>query len=637
MDLSRRSKASLVLVFALFACAKKSFKHRAASEPPSTPSFSFYASGSEGLFKIRLGDKAPLVENIATLDVRAFDVKDNLWAVGTPIGLYISKDLGKSWTSRDAQNSSLMSNDVRDVLIDSRGWIFVATSGGLALSKDQGANFRVYTRDQGLPSNDIYSLHQDAGGFIYVGTTQGLAVAAADLSSFQVFAVHQSQALAAASLVMSIESKGVFGSPGNEIIVGTNGHAFAVSTDGGANFNFMRAPCSSLYVKAIKIGPDGKLYVGGSSPNSFEACLGVYDQYADPLTVSSQVLTTQQGLPGGNVSGIDFSGGKIFVSTNRGVGLATLGAQASDLSFQQFGSGALDPSLSTSDLKITANAQVFVGTERGLLVSDTSASLALFKSPAGGLLSNSIFDVFTAPDSSLYVATPYGISISKNGGASFTSFKPVTDLPHDPVHKVDADGSNIYISTTDKMYRSPDKGATWIKIPVEAGLEDSRVKDMVVDAKHRLYVGTPTGVFVSSDFGKSFTAALRGVEVNGLALGQDGLFYVGAVEGVYQAKQGSFDFRKILDTSYWTAAQALSQDPSLGLLYGTPDGLFNMSTHKSLAVTDSTTRRVYDVLSSNNWVVVAGSGGLFYSSDRGASFRPIGVPTLVLNLAAFGK
>src|SRR3989344_8441875 len=62
--------------------------------------------------------------------------------------------------------NGLASNEVYNVMCDSKGEMWFSTAGGV--SKFDGQTFTNYTRAQGLPDNTIFKLTEDKKGRIWV-------------------------------------------------------------------------------------------------------------------------------------------------------------------------------------------------------------------------------------------------------------------------------------------------------------------------------------------------------------------------------------------------------------------------------------------------------------------------------------
>ncbi len=111
--------------------------------------------------QVRLGDSEPkIVSSLA-------EGADGSWWVGTlGSGLYrIAKD-GTS-TEYD-EETGLLQNNVRCVLVDDRGRTWVGTKLGVNLI--DGEHSRVFTIHQGMPSDNIQCAFQDDEGNIWFGT-----------------------------------------------------------------------------------------------------------------------------------------------------------------------------------------------------------------------------------------------------------------------------------------------------------------------------------------------------------------------------------------------------------------------------------------------------------------------------------
>ncbi|MFZ5657402.1 MAG: two-component regulator propeller domain-containing protein, partial [Pseudomonadota bacterium] len=78
----------------------------------------------------------------------------------------------------------LPSNRINAIAQDRRGYLWIATSDGLA--RFDGVGFRVWRAEQGLRDNFVWSVHVDAQDRVWVGTrTAGLAVLGADRRRFR--------------------------------------------------------------------------------------------------------------------------------------------------------------------------------------------------------------------------------------------------------------------------------------------------------------------------------------------------------------------------------------------------------------------------------------------------------------------
>jgi len=79
---------------------------------------------------------------------------------------------GKEWQTVTKQESGLLSDDVRDLAVDSQGTMWVATGAGLCLF-DGGKWCEQITGKEGLPWEDLLSVALGPGGVRWVGSTMG--------------------------------------------------------------------------------------------------------------------------------------------------------------------------------------------------------------------------------------------------------------------------------------------------------------------------------------------------------------------------------------------------------------------------------------------------------------------------------
>lgn len=92
----------------------------------------------------------------------------SIWA-GSNIGLYrIDND---KITARFTTADGLVSNDVKMIVEDDDGSLWIGTYGGLSHMVD--GKFANYTVDEGLPSNRVRSIYKDKEGVFWIGTYDG--------------------------------------------------------------------------------------------------------------------------------------------------------------------------------------------------------------------------------------------------------------------------------------------------------------------------------------------------------------------------------------------------------------------------------------------------------------------------------
>ncbi|MCB5162180.1 ligand-binding sensor domain-containing diguanylate cyclase [Marinomonas algarum] len=134
------------------------------------------AGSSEGLSLIKNNKAQPALDNSATkLSVLSFAKRNQ---GGAWVGTYLNGL--KYWQDNQLfdyldQNSGLPNNEVRAILEDNQGNLWIGTTNGL-VKRDTEGHYQVLGREQGLPDEYIMALARDNRGQLWVGTGVGVAV-----------------------------------------------------------------------------------------------------------------------------------------------------------------------------------------------------------------------------------------------------------------------------------------------------------------------------------------------------------------------------------------------------------------------------------------------------------------------------
>ncbi|MBL7891535.1 MAG: PAS domain-containing protein [Bacteroidia bacterium] len=99
------------------------------------------------------------------------DRENNLW-IGTEHVIKMTPQKSGGYSLTEFRNKDFFEGPIYNILEDSKGNIWFATSNGL-VSYD-GTDFKKYTRGEGLPDNRVLSLMEDRKGTLWVGTEKGL-------------------------------------------------------------------------------------------------------------------------------------------------------------------------------------------------------------------------------------------------------------------------------------------------------------------------------------------------------------------------------------------------------------------------------------------------------------------------------
>lgn len=121
------------------------------------------------------------------------DIEGNLW-VATRMGLHFIPKHGevKTFLPNSDDSIKILSSEVRDVIVDSKGFIWAATSNGLSCLHPSLKSIEQYTKakrynGKSLNTNDIFCLHEDKEGNIWVGTSAGIHKFDRETKTFSIF------------------------------------------------------------------------------------------------------------------------------------------------------------------------------------------------------------------------------------------------------------------------------------------------------------------------------------------------------------------------------------------------------------------------------------------------------------------
>ena len=157
---------------------------------------------------------------------------------------------------------------------------------------------------------------------------------------------------------------------------------------------------------------------------------------------------------------------------------------------------------------------VYAATAGGLSISTDGGATFTTRTTANGLGNNFVFGVY-AVDSTVFAATYGGLGISTDGGATFTnrtSANGLADLANYLVYGVHAGGDAVYAATRGGLAISTDGGASFANRTTADGLGDDTVFG-VYAVGSVVYAATRGGLGISTDGGASFTTRTTGDEL----------------------------------------------------------------------------------------------------------------------------
>ncbi len=153
----------------------------------------------------------------------------------------------------------LPSNTINRVAEDRHGYLWVATSDGLA--RYDGVGYRVWRREQGLRDNFVWAVHVDAANRVWIGTSEaGLAMLSPDRKQFRYYNTDNTPGLSD-NTVWSIAS-----TPDGALWFGTAHDGLHRIAPDGTMVRYLPRPgdprsLPSDGVSNLSVAPDGSLWI----------------------------------------------------------------------------------------------------------------------------------------------------------------------------------------------------------------------------------------------------------------------------------------------------------------------------------------------------------------------------------------
>ena len=112
----------------------------------------------------------------------AEDLDGNLWVAGGYGIDVINVEKGYHRYHTTAQDAGLAGNNVTELLLDSKGWMWITTSQGLSYYDPKEEQFYSFSTAEGLPTSNLVSILEDDDQNFWLSTQSGLSYAMVDRS-----------------------------------------------------------------------------------------------------------------------------------------------------------------------------------------------------------------------------------------------------------------------------------------------------------------------------------------------------------------------------------------------------------------------------------------------------------------------
>lgn len=259
----------------------------------------------------------------------------------------------------------------------------------------------------------------------------------------------------------------------------------------------------------------------------------------------------------------------------------------------------------------------------GLSISRDGGSTYSTITTANGIGSNTVYDV-KAIDEKVYLGTSGGLSVSFDGGNTFINYTTANGLSSNGITSLVSDGTAIYACMPAFGVAISTNGTSFSNYTTAQGLGSNNTNSITSDFS-KIYVSTNSGLSISTNGGSAYTnytAGLGSLTVFGAATGFGKLF-VATTGGLSISTDGGLNY-----TNYTTAiglgsnilrdifihneiiyvanGNGLSRSTDGGTSFSNTNSLPNMA--------------VGSVSAYENYVIGATASGIGISRDSGSTY-----------------
>lgn len=431
----------------------------------------------------------------STIDVMFQDSKGYIW-LGTNDGLnkYNGYEF-KVYDYEDGENS-ISNSHVTDITEDSQGNIWITTIDGVNKLNPSTDEIKNYTKENKLiNSNNATEVILTKDNKILVSTDEGLSIY--DEKSDKFKKVLGLKDGLKCQFIYSIDED----NEGN-IWLGTKKGVFKASKD----FKILKEFSSGYKESSLGEGDiytvyyDNGGYVWAGSSNSGLSKINIGN---DEVTRYKNDLSNSKSIPNSNIEAITKdSKGNIWIGTSDG--LARYNKENDN--FDVYQHKIYDKnSLVNNNIKSLmedSTGLIWVGTYSGISIFDKDSKINHYKAGLDKeylLNENIVHGIYEDEEDYLWVGTnSNGVNIidRKNNTSKYLNSSTDKAFKSNSVNDVTGKGNIVYIATDDGLIKIDKAKNTLRNYDVEDGLVDEKIKDVFIDSKGYLWIGTADGLSI---------------------------------------------------------------------------------------------------------------------------------------------
>ena len=532
--------------------------------------------------------------------VNSFVVNGNeIYSATKADGVFLSTNNGESWIS---VSNGLPSADVTSIAVNGNYLIAGVSGKGLYSSTDRGENWSAVST--ALKFKYVLSLAV-IGNTIYAGTTNGGFYSTTD-NGINWSTINTG--LPANDITCILIS-------GTNIFAGTMGAGVFTTTNGGSSWTEINTGLTNKLILNLS-GIGDRIYAGTQGDGLFYT------------TYNGTGWNQLSGLLRLEVYGLSLIDSSIYAGTNIGFFLSTNNGT---------NWGLLKTNLPLTNRIIRRTfingGKLFAGASNGGLIQSIDFGKNWSWS-SNGFSHNSKIKTIAVNGPNVYAGTDekgkddlVGMFSSSDYGVSWGLMKTgFSDSNKIPVKSILIDGSNLYSGTKGGVYKSTDKGSTWIVSDTSQPLRDIKCFEKI---ENRI-IALGFGIFVSTEDGASWTKSNTPGSNNFISIVKvDSKFFAGTtVDGVYISTDNGSNWAScntgIPSAKSITALASIGNNIFAGLETGDVYITTNFGSSWTLAGTASSKIMISSLIARGKYLYASTYGnGIFYSTDNGSTWSEV--------------
>lgn len=379
-----------------------------------------------------------------------YDPKGYIWAGALKEGLNridINTNEVKQYKNDDRDEKSLPGNNVKDILRDSSGNLWVGTDNGLAKYNEQTENFATYKNKiydkTSLVNDEVFSIQEDESGLIWVGTYAGISMFDPNTNI-----EHYKKDPFDENSISDNSIHGIYEDKDGLLWVGTNSKGVNVINRKNYNVKHLNKtskdyPISDDNINDI-VGIDNKIFIATKN--------GLNEVDKDLKTIN--IYNTEDGICNNNITALFADSKKnVWIGTANGISvLNTNTNEIIDITDILTNHNIEDQYIKVIYEDSKGNYWVGCFIDGGLVKIDpnkrTIENYRNKKEDKTSISSNNIRSIVEDKNGNLYIGTSYGLNKLNESNNTFERYSEKDGLSNNTVYGLLVDdNNNLWAST----------------------------------------------------------------------------------------------------------------------------------------------------------------------------------------------